>query len=694
MKLIRGSVLALSLMFISAAACADVVCPPTALSCEYNDQGLVIRANYSAVSFTTYEYWKGTDRLRLKMGYPRPSKFSTTEYYYYSGNMARLFEGTDGNSYKDYTDEPPFGGGIAGRVTGVSLLLSRHINLDYFDSSNIFRYSLWLLPNKSLFSLGVWLADGTQEGSYLFPDLGTSDFCSGVLWSCEKDSNHRVIKVTENIGFSFKSYFILIGYVGASQTIRELTYSTFSGELIYKAEYDALGNALVRETLPNGDMREWYAGGNQKSYFDASSGITTIHRDENPYGNHIGRPESETFADGTRKKYLAYWGDETPAIDDESTTAKLVERYDASNTLIETLTYGVDGKLKTKTLPDGSVYTYFEGSGNLKKFQNAAGDYLEFLDENFDGQGMGRIAKLVLISGAEYRMDEYWGGTGVYKALSFYQNGQFVRTNRFYTSGALESTLYADQSIHRFYEGSGRLKGLVDVQGNVIEFYDDTFGASGLGRYAKIVMTSGLEFRFLEYWGNTTSYKRLQLLQGGQEVWTQTFYASGALESYGDPVSGSLFTFFEASQNRKSTFVVSTGTLYEHRDENWQGTKAGRHSKIIEQDGSYKVFVSYWGDETPGTADDTGHVRLVDFYNNQGQRFVTYEYNVQGSPIAKTVYVGVVVTAGVAPSNGPDETIVSDEEISKQDMMAEMAQERKSLSREQITVGEFRPIDL
>lgn len=346
--------------------------------------------------------------------------------------------------------------------------------------------------------------------------------------------------------------------------------------------------------------------------------------------------------------------------------------------IVETYQYYPSGKLKSHLRPDGSLWTYYEASGNLKTYKVLDGSYLDFIDENFDGQGKGRIAKVVLMNGAEYRIDEYWGGTGVYKSLSVYQNGQFVYTNKFYASGALESTLQADQSINRFYEGSGRLKSLTDPQGNVVEFYDDTFGPSGGGRYAKIVLTSGLEFRFLEYWGNTASYKRLQMIQSGQDVWTQTFYASGALESYTDPAAST--AFFEVSQNRKSALVLSTGVLYEHRDEDWQGTKTGRYSKITEQDGSYKLFTSYWGDETPEAGDDTDRVRWVSFYNSQGQLLATFEYDINGNPIGLPLSASVKVesAASVADEDsGSGDAAVSDTQDSQLDVLARMSEERR-----------------
>jgi hypothetical protein len=125
----------------------------------------------------------------------------------------------------------------------------------------------------------------------------------------------------------------------------------------------------------------------------------------------------------------------------------------------------------------------------------------------------------------------------------------------------------------------------------------------------------------------------------GTLSYTKTFYASGALKTETFASSGNSYGYYEDTGYRMTTYFASSQNLYEHRNENFYGDGKGRYSKKTKSDGSYEIYTSYWGDETPtDSSDDTDKRHWVHYFDANGNLVGASEYGVTGKVVAKYVY--------------------------------------------------------
>lgn len=489
-----------------------------------------------------------------------------------------------------------------------------------------------------------------------------------------------------------------------------------NGQVVWAGE---LGNVYVGEYEPFvghapdlcvAEQCEYYANGRlMREIFD--DGLTEERLDENYYQNNTGRTRKRTAADGSYKLFEEYYFDtdifkiqksyDSNGIllsekEHESTGALLLSREYYSDGVLKILELAhpdsnniiryehfQSGFLESAELADGSVYKFYEISHRLNSILDTQGNLVEYQDDTFGSGGAGRLARVKLATGLEYFFMFYWGDTNTVQTLGIYQDDQLVSSQNFYSSGALESIGYPDGSFYELYETSQKIKSVLDASGNVLEFYDDAFGSGGNGRNKRVLLPDGTEYRFVSYWNNTNTNKTTEYYFSGDKIWSRTYFASGGLESQTDGPFGNITTFYEASQNRKSTLDAPNGITYEHRDENWQGTHIGRYSKITDPDGSYQVRTEYWGDETPQTADDTDHVHWASFYNSSGVLQTTIEFDPSGNPLNQAAQ----------NQSGEQAFQISDTMTSRLEMHDELLAERKILSGDRPSANDKSPAE-
>lgn len=199
------------------------------------------------------------------------------------------------------------------------------------------------------------------------------------------------------------------------------------------ADYSDPSNPLLINLIV---AYEYYSSSNLKSRTltspDENSNIKYEYCDENFYGNNTGRLQKVTKANGSYEVFIDYW--------DGTDRVKVKETYDAATGQIYSYTYYAANLLESKiTMPPWYGYNPVE--------------YVHYINENWNGQGYGRIDIKIDKTGGQYGFKyEYHEGTDIVKAMYRYDDGcdfsdpsnpvlgHLDTTVTYYRSGRTEST--------------------------------------------------------------------------------------------------------------------------------------------------------------------------------------------------------------------------------------------------------------
>ncbi|MCA9396301.1 MAG: hypothetical protein KC649_03945, partial [Candidatus Omnitrophica bacterium] len=154
------------------------------------------------------------------------------------------------------------------------------------------------------------------------------------------------------------------------------------------------------DACPSDSTCSYYANGRLKRTTQ-SSGAFTEYRDELFYGINIGRKSIESDGSGTEIRFTQYWGDFDPATQDDSDIVKVKETY-VSGELVRKDTYNQDQSIST-------TETYFTPSGRTAtSFDASTGITFDYIDEDFNNTGQGRVTKKTYGDGSYITYTEYF----------------------------------------------------------------------------------------------------------------------------------------------------------------------------------------------------------------------------------------------------------------------------------------------
>ncbi|MFA6079607.1 MAG: hypothetical protein WC779_07690, partial [Candidatus Omnitrophota bacterium] len=266
----------------------------------------------------------------------------------------------------------------------------------------------------------------------------------------------KLLKETRSDG-SYKTFEEYFAGTNQARFIKE--YSNL-GVLLSTLEYNASGT-LVGKT--EGDITyTYYDSGRMHTKLEL--GTTYEYSDEDWNGNTYGKLLKETRSDGSYKTFEEYFAG--------TDQASLVKEYSPMGILLLTSEYYQNGVLKKKTQSNGYVFEYYTtGRLNWAVYPNTAS--YKYADEDFNGQGYGRLEEEIKADGSKVVYSNYYEGSTVFgKKEEFDKFGKLFETTEYYSSGSLKSRMLADGSEYEYYE-FGQLKRALTPDG--FEYmYDET----------------------------------------------------------------------------------------------------------------------------------------------------------------------------------------------------------------------------
>ena len=291
------------------------------------------------------------------------------------------------------------------------------------------------------------------------------------------------------------------------------------------------------------------------------------------------------------------------------------------------------GKVKKYWLAEadafGGIYYEYYISSNWSKVILDSGAIYEYLDEDYNGQGYGRITKEVRVDGSYNTRLYYQSTENIETIFEYNSQSEILEIRNYYenNSGVLKSKILsvADGNGAVLYEYylSGFRKKMALENAFIYNYLDEDWQGQGYGRISKEMRTDGT-YNLRTYYASTGNLETVieydsinTLLQ------TKVYYEneSGVIfsrELTTPDLNGTIYFEYYLSGLRKK-LVLETGYIYELMDENWQDRGYGRVFKETRPDGSYNVCTYYAS---------TGNLETVteyDFENTLLQTKVYYE---------------------------------------------------------------------
>ncbi len=195
-----------------------------------------------------------------------------------------------------------------------------------------------------------------------------------------------------------------------------------------------------------------------------ASGTVYEYSNEDWNGKTYGKLLKETRPDGTYKTFEDYYA--------ATNQAGIVKEYNPMGILQLTSEYYQNGVLKKKTQSNGYVFEYYT-TGNLEWAIYPNTVSYKYADENFSGQGYGRLEQEIKADGSKVVYSDYYASSSVFgKKEEFDRFGKLFETTEYFSDGKMKKRVLADGSEYEYYE-NGQLKRALTPDG--FEYsYDDT----------------------------------------------------------------------------------------------------------------------------------------------------------------------------------------------------------------------------
>ncbi len=423
------------------------------------------------------------------------------------------------------------------------------------------------------------------------------------------------------------------------------TYVDSSDTVDTERTYDRQGNEV------GASIQTFYASGQVSTEYFPSTGIFYEYFDEVFGSGNKGRVGLIHYG-SENYELFSYWGSTLVVKNKTELTANL--------NLIRSTKYYNNGAVLSIKDAQGNQFFYFQDSGRLRtQFTANTGIYLEYIDENFNSTGRGRLAKMIFGNG-DYILYTYVGNTDeVLSQVRYDRDGNIIND--------IEVLLYASGRVRTEYSTSTGFTKL---------YLDEDFADTGKGRLFRetTYIDTGIELivEYVEYWGDTdlsklehqyslnrttdieTLVQISEYLEDGRaykNVWpnvhdndltyeqveTFTYYPSNRLQSrlfVETLVDDSLrlrteTTYYDVSQRVQSYFSSATGIFDEFADEDFDGTGQGRLSKRTFSNGNYTLY-TYIG--------NTNEIDTERRYDSDGNEIIAPQFTYYANGRVKTEF--------------------------------------------------------
>ncbi len=341
-------------------------------------------------------------------------------------------------------------------------------------------------------------------------------------------------------------------------------------------EYDTNGELLYRASEGQPGYTYYPSGRVHTEVF--LDGTIFEYIDEDWEEQEHGRVIKKTFPNGFYTTYNSYY----PGTD----RAKYENDYCPGGffSRIETREYDINGFLIKKTDFIGKVYTYYVPSGFLRN-EYFAGVYKEYLDENWNNTGRGRLIKTTCPDSSYYLYEDYFEGTnqaryiksyGMYREYVTTPSGtyfHYVFGHRWTCEYDAESHLvkrmdYSTGTIYEYYVPSGRVYSKTLSDGTVEEYIDEDWNDQGVGRLIKRIRPDGSYLVFEEYYEGTDQAKYIKEYDANDNLFSVAEYDENGEFLYCVSENQPGYTYY--SSGRVKTKIMFDGTIYEYSDEDWE----------------------------------------------------------------------------------------------------------------------------
>ncbi|MDD4957192.1 MAG: hypothetical protein PHQ61_06060, partial [Candidatus Omnitrophica bacterium] len=341
-----------------------------------------------------------------------------------------------------------------------------------------------------------------------------------------------------------------IEYAGAGELERTVyTYSDEWTTLVNRYEYDASGVLTGKYDYATNEYYTYYGDGLMASK-TLPTGTVYEYSDEDWNGQGYGVLTKETRPDGTYKTFSDYYAG--------TSQPRYVAEYAADGTWLATYEYDASGNLVGVEEPE-ATYTYFD-SGRVKTKTLADGTVYEYSDENWNGTGIGVLVKETRPDGTYKTFSDYYAGTSQPRYVAEYAaDGTLLVSYEYHPNGELAKKIQSNGYIFEYYE-SGNLKSSIYPKVGTYEYMDEDFQGAGYGRLIKDIKADGSYTVYSGYYPDSAQFgKKEEYDRKGVLVEAYEYYENGVI-SKKTVRDGSIYEYDEQGRLRRS--VTSDGFEY------------------------------------------------------------------------------------------------------------------------------------
>lgn len=577
-------------------------------------------------------YWAGTNLVRSSETYQGAVLLSTNTHYT-SGNLQTATSQATG-VVTHYLDED-FGGDGVGRRSKTVSADGLHVQLmAYYGASD----GLWTIEFWDSGALTLieehYKKSGNLRSSY-------SPGTAATTFYFDEDYISSVLGRTDHMEFDNKDVLSITAYWenGNPNNAQHLELSASGGYWLRKSHnYSSDGvlnntfDWLTRETV------DYFFTGKAESFEYADGQLDFYNSDGTMRQRTLKNGSVYQYNSGVLFSFVDGPGARTTEYHPNGNPSRIIY----ADGRIET--FDTAGVLTGSTPASGYVSTFY-ASGNLKnRLNSSTGKGFDYLDENFYGNGTGRLSRYYAPNGSFNYTYAYHAGTDALSTARMHQSGWiYDRVTAYRPDGTL--LYYSEphittglEQMRIDYYPSGRRSRLLYL-GAITEYFDEIFysgfaSAHAQGRVSRSQYWSldrNGQISTWEYHPGTDKPMR-ETIQSSSGVWQRTveYFPNGIGASKITAANG-IYEYYQRG-NWKTFLNTGTGVLQEYYDEDFYGYGTGfnlihargRLSRELQPDGAEKKFKEYW----PGT--DKAH--FVEIYQS-GVWIKTIEYAPDGVTI-------------------------------------------------------------
>ncbi|MCK5451316.1 MAG: hypothetical protein KAI70_06090, partial [Candidatus Omnitrophica bacterium] len=313
----------------------------------------------------------------------------------------------------------------------------------------------WIERSKSVYDVGgvnITSKYLRNEAGYLIKEIDTN---ANMYYLYEY---HVDLGYEDTIRYKY-------GYTYLDPQEGDILDGLDTGTLAVTYEYNTLG-VLIDMTDSTAEYSYYADTGRMRSktllIFDGNPvGTVYEYSDDAVFNvgelNEHGYLTRQTNPDDTYSIFTDYWSSSQP---------RYVSEYTSGNILVRTSEYDGEGELVEISEAD-VVYTFY-ASGRIAT-KTESGIIYEYTDEDYLGEGYGRLVRETQIDGTSKTFSDYFAGTRQAGYTSNYDaDGNFLNIYEYNVSGNLISQISLNGTVTEYDEISERISKVVVPSSNFI----------------------------------------------------------------------------------------------------------------------------------------------------------------------------------------------------------------------------------